>query len=130
MKNTLAYGAIILALSSCRSLPVTAQALVGTWTFSAAIEYHEDGSTKTIEMAPDMDITFTSDQKELWSYPGEPPQAVARWHLEGNDLVFTMETKSFFGGPGITRRERIIKITPDEVIFSDGKMGGKWKRVR
>jgi len=77
-----------------------------------------------------MEIIFTADHKQTWRYRGGEAQAVARWRVEGNDLVFTMETESFFGPPGTTKRERITKITSDELIFSDGSNEGRWTRVR
>jgi hypothetical protein len=130
MKSAVACGAIILALNACHPRPITEQKLIGTWVITAAVKHEEDGSEKRFEMAPDMEITFTPDHKELWRSSGTDRQAVARWHLEGHDLVFTMETESEMGGPGTTKRGKIKSITTDELVFSDGSVEGWWKRVR
>ena len=131
MKTAFAFGSIILALSSCVSPPITEQKLIGTWRITAAIQYHEDGSKKLVEMPSDMEVTFTSDRRELWSDPGGPPRAVARWHLDGNDLVFTIISKpKDMHLPSTPQRERIARLTDTELVFTDGKTGGKWKRVR
>jgi hypothetical protein len=130
MKSALACGAVILALTGCHPPSVTEQRLIGTWRIAAAIKHHRDRPDELIEMTPDMEITLTADHKEVWRGLDVERQAVARWHLEGNDLVFTMETEGFYGPPGTTRREKITKISADELVFSDGTNGGRWTRVR
>jgi hypothetical protein len=77
-----------------------------------------------------MRITFTSDHKEIWEPSNSNVRRVARWHLEGDDLVFTTETEGFYGRAGTTRRERITKISSDELVFTEGDAVGRWKRVR
>ncbi len=77
-----------------------------------------------------MEVTFTSDHEERWRSLGGEGEATARWHLEGNELVFTMTTKSFWGPPGITKRERIEKLTADELIVGDATMAGVWARIK
>ena len=124
-----AATALVAWLTVFRSY-VTERKLIGTWRITAAVEYHEDGSEELFPVVPDMEITLTADHKEVWRALNGEREAIARWHVEGNDLVSTMETNSDVGPPGTTRRERIAKITSDEVIFSDGKAGGRWTRVR
>src|SRR2546423_10341316 len=129
MKRSLALTAAVI-LSSCATLPPSDQRLIGTWQFSAAIPHHKNGSDTRIAMEPTMEITFTADHKEIWRDRSTEKTATARWHLEGPDLGFTTVTRSFWGSPGITRRERIVKLTPDELIVGDATMSGVWRRVR
>ena len=129
MKTPLVLGVALLGFASCTTLSPTESKLIGTWKGSGAIQHHEDGSQTRVSLEPTMQITVTPDHKVIWrDRSGE--NAVARWHLEGNDFVFTMETKSFYGGPGITRRETIVKIVSDQLIVGDGTTDGVWTRVR
>jgi hypothetical protein len=41
-----------------------------------------------------------------------------------------LETASFWGPAGITRRETIKKLTADELVFTNGEIDGLWTRVR
>src|SRR6476659_57003 len=94
--------AILVALSGCHPPSVNEQKLIGTWKITGAVKYHEDGSDELITMEPDMEITLTADHKEVCRSLNADRQAMASWHLEGNDLVFTMETQSDIGPPGTT----------------------------
>jgi hypothetical protein len=129
MQSTVIVGVSLMALCGCHRPSAIERQLVGTWE-SPGFEtvYSSDGDYSPADWV--MQITFTRDHKEIWSVPGRDDHAEARWHLEGNDLVFTTESESFYGPSGLTRRERIIKITADELVFSDGKIEGRWKRVR
>jgi hypothetical protein len=75
-----------------------------------------------------MQIIFTPDHKEVWRYRDGPDKVVAKWHLEGDDLVFILETQSEAGPPGTTSREKIKKITSEELVITDGTTDGQWKR--
>jgi hypothetical protein len=94
-----------------RLSPIEKQ-LIGTWesTLSGA----------------SMEVTFTTDHREFWCSDGEPTRVSARWRVERNVLVFTIEDPS---SPG-ERRERIAKLTATEAVFTDGKEEGRFKRVR
>ncbi|MEP6637449.1 MAG: hypothetical protein ABJB97_12045 [Acidobacteriota bacterium] len=119
----------LIMLSGCRRPSAIERQLIGTWESPGVkVAYSADGDYS----APDwvMQITFTADHKEFWRVPGRGDHAAARWHLEGDEVVFTMETEGFFGPPGTTRREKITKITSDELVFSDGSIEGRWRRVR
>ena len=120
----------IFILSGCHRPAVDERQLIGTWQSIAAIERHEDGSTTRTPMDPTMEVTFTADHEERWrSLTGEG-EAMARWHLEGDDIVFTMTTKSDGGPLGITKRERIEKLSADELIVGNPTMAGVWRRIR
>ena len=130
MKTTLVWGVALLIFASCTALPRTDQRLIGTWKIVAAIRHNKDGSKTRVQMEPTMEITFARDHKETWRDHSAKTEAVARWHLEGDELVFTLQTDSFWGRPGITRRERIVKVTSSELIVGDGTTDGVWTRVR
>ena len=130
MKTSLVLGVALFIFASCTTLPPTEPRLIGTWAISGAIDHHQDGSQTRVSLEPTMDITVTPDHRMIWRDRSGKGEAVARWRLEGNDLVFTMETKSFWGGPGTTRRERIVKITSNELIVGDGTTDGVWTRIR
>jgi hypothetical protein len=103
-----------LALGGCQSPSVIEKRLIGTWL----------GETSRIE------LTFTADHKESWRDRRGKGQTIARWHLEGHDIVYTLESPGEEAPAGTTRRERIKKITSEEVIFTDGRSEGRWTRIR
>jgi hypothetical protein len=107
--------------------------LIGTWEMPASTIIYDIRTPNApfpIKSKEVVKITFTSDHKEVWRSGDGPIETVARWHLEGNDLVFTLETQTEAGPPGTTKRERIKTITLDELIFTDGTTEGRWTRVR
>src|SRR2546421_652370 len=129
MQSALLVSIALISLSACRKPSALERQLIGTWERpEVEILYSADNDYR----APDsvMQVTFTPDHKEVWSVPGKDVHAVARWHVEGNDLVFTMETEAFTGPAGTTKRERVTKITSDELVFTEGNAEGDWKRVR
>ena len=131
-KHTLVAIITLLATAACHKQTSVESRLIGTWSSPAlTIVYEREPSNPPPPLASQfMEITFTPDHKQTWRYRGGAVEAVARWRVEGNDVVTTMETKSFFGGPGIMKREKITKITSDELVFSDGTNEGRWTRVR
>ncbi len=119
---------IALVCAGCHRPTSKEKLLIGTWS-SPLTEEIVNGTLQSVG-SDVMEVTFRADHKEFWRVPGQDEHAAARWHLEGDYLVFTMETKSFVGPPGITRRERITKLTSDELVFREGSIEGRWKRVR
>ncbi|HVF70473.1 MAG TPA: hypothetical protein VM940_02595 [Chthoniobacterales bacterium] len=122
-----------VALLACGSRPVqrpTEARLIGTWKTAGAIIHNKDGSQTRVALRQKMEITFTADHKEIWHDYDAGTKAVARWRLRGYVLVFKLETASFWGPAGITRREKIKKLSSDELVFTDGRIDGVWTRVR
>jgi len=121
-----------VSLGGCHSQACIEELLIGTWE-SPALTIVYDATTPNAPFPIEtgcMEIIFTKDHKEMWREDGGDVQAVARWRLEGNDLVFTTETETFWGAPEITRREKIIRLSSDELVFSDGSAEGRWQRGR
>ena len=123
---------MLLGVGACHQRSSIESRLIGTWASPALTTiYERDPPSSPPPLADDfMEITFTADHKEVWQYRKTEGRAVARWHVEGNDLVFTTESESFWGPPGVTKRQRIVKLTSDELIFNDGTNEGRWTRVR
>jgi hypothetical protein len=123
----------IVALLTCRSCPVqrpTDARLIGTWKSAGAILHNKDGSETRVALGQNMEITFTADHREIWHDYDASTKAVARWHLKGNVLVFKLETASFWGVAGVTKREKIKRLSSDELVFTDGNIDGVWTRAR
>lgn len=123
----------LLVIAACSRSSSTEKLLIGSWeTPSSTIVY--DANTPDapfpIESKETVQITFTTDHKEVWRVGGGPVETVATWHVEGDYLVFTLETQSESGPAGTVKRERIKKITADELVFTDGTVEGRWRRVR
>jgi hypothetical protein len=132
MKATFIVTIALLSVGGCQKNSTFEDRLIGTWAAPAlTIIYDRDPPATPPPLASEyMEITFTPEHKEIWRYRHAEGRAVARWHLEGDDLVFTTETESFWGPPGITKRETIKRITPDELVFIGGNVEGRWTRVR
>jgi hypothetical protein len=129
MQNAIIASVAAFVLGTCSRPSTIERQLIGTWEapgVEVVYAANNDYSAPTWVMQ----ITFTPDHHEFWRVPGIDRQARARWYLEGHDLVFTTESESDFGPPGSTLRETITKLTSDELVFSDGKVEGRWKRVR
>ena len=86
--------------------------------------------TRSITSKEVMQITFTPDHKEFWSHRGQLPHATARWHLEGDDLVFTFISQPKDMHLRGRRREKIVRVTATELVFTNGTDEGRWKRAR
>ena len=122
----------LLALTACSRAPSMEERLIGTWEMpEVTITY--DASTpnapsprKSKEV---VQIIFTPDHKEIWRSRGSD-EVSAKWRLEGDDLVLTLETQTEAGPPGTTRREKIKRITSEELVFTDGTTEGRWTRVK
>src|SRR5438477_8471544 len=113
-----------VALLTCGSRPMqrpTDARLIGTWKSGGGILNNKDGSETRVALGQSMEITFTVDHKEIWHDYDTNATALARWHLKGNVLVFKLQTASFGGHAGITKREKIKKLSSDELVFTDGK---------
>jgi hypothetical protein len=120
-----------LPLGGCHSQACIEKLLIGTWE-SPALTIVYDAATPDAPFPIEKGCTaiiFTEDHKEMWRENGGEVQAVRRWRLEGNDLV-TTEIETSSGAPGIATREKIIRLSSDELVFSDGTSEGRWKRVR
>jgi hypothetical protein len=129
--NLILFCAVALLTFGSRNLErPTEGRLIGTWKSSGAIIHERDGRETRVAFDQKMEITFTPDHKEIWHDYNANTMAVARWRLKGNVLVFTLETASFWGPAGITRRETIKKLTADELVFTNGEIDGLWTRVR
>jgi hypothetical protein len=135
MKSTLIASFGILALTGCQSPASIEQRLIGTWaasTFRIAAGRHAARKPPSVDdlVYDVMEITFTAEHKESWRYrSGKGNRTIAHWHLEGNEIVYTLESRGETEPAGTTKRERIKKITSDEVIFTDGHVEARWKRV-
>ena len=131
MSTRLVWGIVLLTLGGCNCLSSNERRLIGTWQGTAAIERHEDGSETRINMdPPTMEVTFTANHQERWRSLDGNQEAIARWRLEGNELVFIMKSASQAGLAGITKREKIEKITVNELIVGDATMAGVWTRIQ
>jgi len=132
MKHPFVATVAMFAMTACHKRASLESRLIGTWASPAMeIIYESDPRATPPPLASDfVEITFTPDHKEVWRYRKAEATAAATWRLEGNDLVFTMETEGFYGPPGTTRREKIKSITSDELVFIDGTVEGRWTRVR
>jgi hypothetical protein len=121
-----------LVTSGCAQNASLEKRLIGTWAGPALYCYAPDRSHTLIPLSKEvMEITFTDDHRETWRYRGKPPDTVALWHLEGNDLVFKIISKPKGTSlPTNPQRERIVKVTAKEAIFTDGTTEGRWTRVR
>jgi hypothetical protein len=124
---------MFLAVASCSRSPSTEERLIGTWEAPASTTLYDARTPNApfpITSKEMVQIIFTPDHKEVWRYGGDRDDVVAKWHLEGDDLVFVLETQSEAGPPGTTKREKIKKITSEELVFTDGTTDGIWKRAR
>ena len=133
MNGSLIVSIAVLALGPCSRTPSMEERLIGTWeTPKSTIIYDRNTPDATFPITSKefVEISFTADHKEVWRSRGGPVETMARWHLEGDDLVFTLETQSESGPPGTTKREKIKKITAEELVFIDGTTEGRWRRVR
>lgn len=106
--------------------------LIGTWEMPASTIIYDANTPNApfpIKSKDMVQITFTPDHKEVWRVRGAD-EVVAKWHLEGDDLVFTLETQAEAGPPGTTQRQKIKRITAEELVFIEGATEGRWTRVR
>src|ERR1700719_107916 len=132
MKTALIGAITILVLGGCQSPRPIDQRLIGTWAWSTfRFLPGRNRTTGYRNMVGDIiEISFTADHKETWRYRGTKGHTLARWHLEGRDLVFTLESPLEDVPIGTTRRERIKKVTSDTLVFTDGNHDTVWTRVR
>jgi hypothetical protein len=128
MKAILVCAVALLTFNSRTMQRPTDARLIGKWKWSGAILHNKDGSETRVALGQSMEITFTADHKEIWHDYDANATAVARWHLKGNVLIFQLETASFWGPAGITKREKIKKLSSDELVFTDGTIDGLWTR--
>jgi hypothetical protein len=131
MKAALIGAITIIVFGGGQSPAPVEQRLIGTWageTFRTSQQFNH--ANKPALVSDTLEIVFTRDHKELWRYRGRKVQAVARWHLDGRDLVFTLESPLRDVPAGTTRRERIKKVTSDTLVFTDGSQDTVWTRVR
>jgi len=77
-----------------------------------------------------MEVTFKANREEIWRSLDGKEEAVARWRLEGNYLVFTMKTASDAGLVGTMKRESIEELTENQLIVGDATMAGVWTRIQ
>ena len=124
----------LLTLGACARRGSVEQRLIGTWEMPASTILYDRNTPDAvfpIVSKEVVEITFTADHKEVWrASRGGPVGATARWHLEGDDLVSVLESDSEAGPRGTMRREKIKKVTAEELIFTDGTSEGRWTRVR
>jgi hypothetical protein len=118
----------LVVLGGCASPKSVEHRLIGTWESPDLYWVGIDRSVHALS-GKVMEVTFRPDKTETWRYRGGPVLAVASWHVEGNDLVLTLRTRSESGPPGAIIRETITKITSKELVFGDGTKG-RWTRVR
>lgn len=133
MNGSLIATIALVAVGACSRTSSIEERLIGTWEMPASTIIYDANTPNApfpIKSKEVVEITFTPDHKEVWRTRGGPIDTVARWHLEGNDLVFTLETQTDVGPPGTTKRETIKKITSDELVFTDGTNEGRWTRVK
>jgi hypothetical protein len=132
MKTALIGAITILALDGCQSPRSIEQRLIGTWAGSTfRFLPGRNRTTGYRNMVDDtIEISFTADHKETWRYRGTKRHALARWHLDGSDLVFTLESQGEDAPAGTTRREKIKRVTSDQLVFTDGGHDTVWTRVR
>ena len=132
MNGSLIVTMSLLALTACSRTPSMEERLIGTWEMPASTVIY-DASTPNgpfpIKSKDMVQVTFTPDHKEVWRLRGAD-EVVAKWHLEGDDLVFTLETQAEAGPPGTTQRQKIKRITAEELVFTDGTTEGQWTRVK
>ena len=132
MKTALIGAITILVLGGCQSPRSIEQRLIGTWAGSTfRFLPGRNRTTGYRNMVDDViEISFTADHKETWRYRGTKRHALARWHLDGSDLVFTLESQGEDAPAGTTRREKIKRVTSDQLVFTDGGHDTVWTRVR
>ena len=132
MKTALIGAITIIALGGCQSPRSIEQRLIGTWAGSTfRFLPGRNRTTGYRNMVNDIiEISFTADHKETWRYRGTKRHALARWHLDGSDLVFTLESQGEDTPAGTTRREKIKRVTSDQLVFTDGGHDTVWTRVR
>ena len=101
MKHPFVATVAMFAMTACHKRASLESRLIGTWASPAMeIIYESDPRATPPPLASDfVEITFTPDHKEVWRYRKAEATAAATWRLEGNDLVFTMETEGFYGPP-------------------------------
>jgi hypothetical protein len=106
--------------------------LIGTWTVAdTCLRKNENGQmVQTPISGGVMEITFTSDHREFWCPDGGPSQMSARWRVEGNDLVFTVDNQPKDSPLSKEQRETIAKLTATEIVFTDGTTEVQWTRVQ
>ena len=105
--------------------------LIGTWRTTGAIFHENDGSESHYKMDSEAKITFTRDRRELWLGLDGTPQAISRWHLEGDYLVFKIIWKpKDVNLPTTEQRERIATITATQLVLTNGEADGVYERVR
>lgn len=96
------------------------RASVGTWTIPESTTLNEFGiaQSHSKQMA---DLTLTPDHRFTWSRHGGRRTDFGRWQLRGRYLI------SEFSNPGKRRkvgypyRDRIIKLTPQELVYVQGE---------
>jgi hypothetical protein len=131
MKSEVFCVVALLAMTTCNSRSPIEKGLVGTWTMpTTTVDYHEDGSKTTTVSDSGMEITFTDDHRELWCMRGEAPLVIARWRVEAGDLISIIEKQPKDMNLPKQRREKIVKVSEKEIVFSDGTTEGRWTRVR
>src|ERR1700719_2655633 len=128
MKTALIAAITILVLGGCQSPRSIEQRLIGTWAGSTfRFLPGRNRTTGYRNMVDDIiEISFTADHKETWRYRGTKRHALARWNLDGSDLVFTLESQGEDAPAGTTRREKIKRVTSDQLVFTDGGQDTVW----
>jgi hypothetical protein len=133
MKTAFIGAILTLLFGACQSPVSVEQRLMGTWAKpTTRFLSGRDRTSGYRNMVGDViEVSFTADHKETWRYRGTKRHAAAaRWHLDGSDLVFTLESQAGDAPAGTTRREKIKRVTSDQLVFTEDGHDTVWTRVR
>ena len=115
-------------LAACHRLSPQESLVAGVWTQPESVTF--TASEPPMESEEKFEIRFDPDGSYSWSMRGKPPVLRGRWWIDRGDLVTEIEMQPAGGLFPKQRHEKIVTVNASELVLSDGRGEGRWKRVR